>query len=147
MVEIFNSSGKPRYFYSTDLGNFFRDHFELLDSLLDIGILKRALNINEEIDLSPIVDDEFTGSRVDSRHVDVIASQYAQGFVQNTMRLWKGKRQTGPILDLPKSECLWGLRIFSDTVLDLRLVVLDIGGLLVAKEPVLGLESSSGKST
>jgi hypothetical protein len=52
---------------------------------LHIRILERPLNINEEIDLSPIVDHELTGPRVDPRHVDVIAGQYAQRFVQNSM--------------------------------------------------------------
>jgi len=85
VVEILNSSGKPRNFYSSNLSDFFRDHLELRNSLLHIRILERSLNINEEIDLSPIVDHKLTGPRVDPRHVDVIAGQYAQRFVQNSM--------------------------------------------------------------
>lgn len=59
VIEIFNSGWEPWYFRRTYLCNSLANEVKLADRFLHIGVGGVAFDVNKEINLSPIVLDEF----------------------------------------------------------------------------------------
>ena len=71
-IKIFESCWEPWHLRCSNFGHVVCDYSKFLDDLFDIRICRVAFNIDEELDLSPVVVEELRWLRLDSRHVYLV---------------------------------------------------------------------------
>jgi len=72
MVKVFNTGWEPRDFHTSHLCDFLCYQIELSDCFLHIFVYERTLDVNEEVNLSLVVINEFGGFRLDSSQIYIV---------------------------------------------------------------------------
>ena len=112
----------------------------VLDRRGDGGIRLVSLEVDEEVNLAPVVVDEFGGLRLDTRHVDLVASQNTEGLVEHARSLRQSHEDASSILHLPEVSA----HLLSDPSVETLLSSSNVPDSLTlcSKCPILGLEAS-----
>lgn len=87
LIEVLDTRREPGHLDRIHLLNLHSNLTYFLECLLNIMIMAGAFKVDREIDVALVAQHKLARSRLDSRHVNVVARENGQHLVQDTLGL------------------------------------------------------------